>query len=1810
MGIAPTPRADADRARPSELPANAAAAREAIDAWSRSIARDAINANALVGQLKGNKAFIGQATRDYAGRFIFELLQNAYDAHPRGAKGAVHILLDAAAAEHGVLYVANAGAPFDFEDFRAISEIAQSSKQPGEGIGNKGVGFKSVLQVSEWPEIYSSSAAPSRDGFHGYCFGFARHEDMLRLADGDAAAAGLLDDRVSRYALPVIVDDQDDNVRAFAAAGMKTVCRLPLRSTIALGLAKDQIREILASSAPVLLFLDRIATLGLEIRGSDALDEVLIRDSRVLDGPEAVDLEEVNLGPSGQFLMLQRGVAHEAFLAAIRASIDAQLIDPEWESWKQDVSVSVALRTDADLSEGRLYCFLPMGSQATAPMAAHVNAPFAVRLARDGLVDGVPLNDLLFASVADACAVAGPYLRSHARSRSLVPDLLIWSSKVQVICDAFSHTGSDLADAPVIPVLGGKGWASLKDSYFWDDGAATVMTADRIAQATSIPLLDGSIGIDRVGRVRKLHSAMMKVDMDPSVETKADWAEAVAGLLRDVARRHSDKFDPQPWLMFYDELATRFASNGGQLAGRSILIDDNLELQPCWGGAPDEGRAAPAIFFQARGDDADEETDTAADVSIPASLRKHLAYMHSGLDWHVPSAQGRPENRPGRRFLESQSLVRPFRRQGLFERIRDVLAKSTSKQVRGDALRLVFNLEAAGTYRQKPAIWELNLRVPTASGWTPAAQARFSESWLGTQGASLSRLIELAAGKSPELEALSPKMLLPPTSWGFRLDPQKWIPFLRRVGVRDGLWPTHGALVGDYPGWQWQPATVARWAGLREEDAATWIPAVERVNRNGWHRDTPYRSDALVRIPGQPDFAALDPQTRELYGRLIGAGLGTWPPSVESFGIRRPRHTNAPDEHRWPAPAWSFLEATAWVPVSRPGEPGVIDFARPRDVWHYRDDGEPQPLFAPLLAGDLRHRVAAEPTLLVRLQSLGMRLWSDPAQAGERLRLLACLLDQTDVAESQLASLRRAYERSWGQLISDGEAVPWVSSDQVEVVVSRHGQLGLFPTEGSPYERLFVLGEADRLAVSLLGSLDVPVLRVEPTDGARAAELLSPLLRDRVRVIQRGDFRVYVDGAEVNANATLPPLVAPGTEWLVDLLALALETKATHFNRQTAQTVRTAVEWLRRVRLHVGRDLHIELDGDTIPLPTFLRSVIPVPTGDDPIIAYTDPVDGLGWSTLAQVAPAIADSVGQAWAGAELRLAVDALARRAETDELYSPSEEDYSHALGESVERVAEVRRDLRSVVDDLLHMLRPVVYHLLDVDLLALITAGDVDLGSDGAIEGLLTAHEAMLPDGLTAATLVAKAREARSLAELRDDLALDYQGFNASLTALGRPYAPFHNEEGQRSAFAAHIAARHSSVANALRAAHLVAFDAGDDLPGYMTSSGELVRAMLRRSRSDASVPALEQDPNWITELDLPSDDLMDRRIDDWVRAVGARPGEGCGLLPLDDVRAANRRTVANFVERARPIIAAWTGLQTEVDPPAWARGDEPADLMERFVASGRLDFRVLSDDQVIETIGRWGEWPVGMPTTVSLTELGITAGDLDKQSSAAERSQWLRERERKTVALDGHRVSLDPSEVEDLIELVRGGITPSFLATPVRVTDLDQLGPKGGGRGSRGGGDRSPFRGVRLSEAKASTIGFIGELVAYEWLKAQFSISPADWLSSNRRLLFPDDAGDDGWGYDFQVQRRRGKPWLFEVKSSSDPGALSFELKETEIRAAQAHAGEGVYRIIFIRDVLNSPGRTVHLLPNPLDPAVQGRYRVVGTGIRYAFRLEDG
>jgi hypothetical protein len=93
---------------------------------------------------------------DYHGRFLFELIQNASDQASRAKVkgGAITIVRTA-----NCLFVANPGLPFDDKGFRSITSLGLSTKDTQTEIGNKGIGFKSVFQVSVCPKLYSAPSS-------------------------------------------------------------------------------------------------------------------------------------------------------------------------------------------------------------------------------------------------------------------------------------------------------------------------------------------------------------------------------------------------------------------------------------------------------------------------------------------------------------------------------------------------------------------------------------------------------------------------------------------------------------------------------------------------------------------------------------------------------------------------------------------------------------------------------------------------------------------------------------------------------------------------------------------------------------------------------------------------------------------------------------------------------------------------------------------------------------------------------------------------------------------------------------------------------------------------------------------------------------------------------------------------------------------------------------------------------------------------------------------------------------------------------------------------------------------------------------------------------------------------------------------------------------------------------------------------------------------------------------------------------------------------------------------------------------------
>lgn len=98
-------------------------------------------------------ALIAEAERylqqAYEGRYFFELVQNVRDANKELEQdGDIRILL-----ESGVLSISNTGAEFSQAGIEGITSIGKSTKQSQDYIGFKGIGFKSIREITDAPKI-------------------------------------------------------------------------------------------------------------------------------------------------------------------------------------------------------------------------------------------------------------------------------------------------------------------------------------------------------------------------------------------------------------------------------------------------------------------------------------------------------------------------------------------------------------------------------------------------------------------------------------------------------------------------------------------------------------------------------------------------------------------------------------------------------------------------------------------------------------------------------------------------------------------------------------------------------------------------------------------------------------------------------------------------------------------------------------------------------------------------------------------------------------------------------------------------------------------------------------------------------------------------------------------------------------------------------------------------------------------------------------------------------------------------------------------------------------------------------------------------------------------------------------------------------------------------------------------------------------------------------------------------------------------------------------------------------------------------
>ncbi|MFG2439036.1 sacsin N-terminal ATP-binding-like domain-containing protein [Streptomyces sp. NPDC048508] len=1708
---------------------------------------------------------------EYKGRVLVELLQNAHDAHhARHSDGHVEIVLDEDEGEHGVLYVANGGRPLGYKNFEALCSIGLSSKRPDEGIGHKGVGFKSVLQLTSAPEMYSVTSSASK-AFDGLCFRFARNDDFDWLADqvapGYPEAANQLRANLSSLKVPVPVDDIPATVTHFRRRRMVTVVRLPLRSAEARLEAVRQLQELTDDGAPFELFLDRLGKVTVTHRvGGRGRPSVYTRKVDTLFTSRNLKIQQITLRRRTRLIMVTAAVDRERAHEAIAAGLGSGPLKDGWQAIENSAAVSVAVPTGDPLERGRLYTFLPMGTQRTCPVRGFLNAPFHTDVSRRTMAESTQWNDLLLDTAAEACAQATALADE---GRVVLPagtliDLMCWEhDQVRRLELAFKAQDREFNDVPFMPVLHPTGTrTTYRSGYLWrSPDQARVFTPQAVAAAGVKHVIDPQLHPRRAERLAALGTAR-GLDLLPPASELASWAESLATALAQK------EFNAGQWADYYHDLSVCFARTGEELKGKEIILTVDGKRSPA---------GDPGLFFR-------PPDGPSADLpALPPGLAKSISFAHTEIAWAGRKTSRRSR---GRTWLEEQGLVRDYSPKALLAVLGDAMRKVREDD---EALRehLLFAcaLWASSLDRNGKGPVIKGLLVPGRKTWVPATQAMFGDGWTGGHGGidrALVHFIDRTEAVSRDLAAAADQIVRPAQDIcaGTRTDAQTLRRFLEQQGVRHGLLPayvaTSQAVKGQYlnrpssfhglwalnldPGerTQWQ-TTAQRWPKRRDDLYATveYRPTRKRV----------------AVLPGQREYAAFDEESRRLYAELIVHGLDTWDPEALEF-----RFAGGSDQKGtlWPTPLAAFLSQVPWIPQTGDDE-NTPAFTTASQAWWWAS-AEAPPAFLTVASAALRRRQSDRG--LKRLELLGVRRWDDPETAADRLRHLPALLRRMPrLRQGRLGHLlQRVYEQAWADLLPpDGFGSGWRSGVLPELLVSRAGTLDVLAADSEP-EPVYVADIRGTQQRRLLDQAPLPVLPVDDRAlGQRVHEHLKAQGRFVIRPTSEAELDVRVDQLPI-ADAPRVPLLALAGPWLETLMVALVEFDEERSSRATVPTARRVKQRLRSCGVVVAQTAVTHIAGHPLDASRDDHSLL----HDDPneprlvVVCAGQRPD---WHVLEVAATALSTLIGAPYLSTAVQLAFIALNRldRTATD----VTEADIASVLAIPQQRLEAVLADRASIRSG-------------SARLVPLLACVDLALAEE-LHRGQETLHDrGDLHDWLIARLDVDRADHLLRLVEESD--------WQRTLSALGVPLADANrawqtldlptidNSETHRRQFQAWSQQNRARIADRVRDAYVATHKAGTPLTDYVR---------LR------SLPGLEPDPQWgLEHWDL-TDDLLDAHAEEWtVTHLPAPPARQQPPRPVAEIHEDCVDTIHAHLPRLRARTEAWLnrhGHEAHSLPSA----TEVASAMD---AEGMLDFEPIRTPTLITWLQTHGHWPAHMPATERAADPGLHEPAPLPPNTPAGSTPLPATPSGPSLLLNGRALPIGPDHLRDLARQITADLTPDQLAaspkilspsTPALPTQRTTSATSRGGR----------YRAVPRDPQRDRAVGLAGEVAVAAWLERQYSVPREEsWKSGLRQHVLADGSGDDTLGYDFLIHDG-DRTLLYEVKASTgDRG--EFELGESEVERASHLGPDETYAIVYVTHVLDSTHRRITPLPNPFSTPGLAGYRLVGTAMRLRFELPQG
>lgn len=351
----------------------------------------------LLGHGRGERG----ATRDYAGRELLELVQNAADAAAEaGMPGRVHIEITSDG-----LIVANTGQPFRRAGVQSLMAANTSDKQNRRIrlIGAKGLGFRALLNWSSEPFITSGELEIgfSREHAEAHASALAtRSPDLAALLAGTDAVVPVLAfprfgsaaGRTSRPGLAALIT----RARALRTQGYDTVVVAHFGEPDALERAIAQADEF---EPQFLLFVPTLETLEL----------------RVVGRVPTIWTRQAGVGERLS-LTIRRGDEVDEQVWTCRRRAD-RITDETGETSSYELAVAIRHGSSA---AGRLHSYFP--TDVSLPFPALLHATLELDSNRKALNAGSKVNSLVLGALATFYAET---VTSAAKSRTHDPLALL-----------------------------------------------------------------------------------------------------------------------------------------------------------------------------------------------------------------------------------------------------------------------------------------------------------------------------------------------------------------------------------------------------------------------------------------------------------------------------------------------------------------------------------------------------------------------------------------------------------------------------------------------------------------------------------------------------------------------------------------------------------------------------------------------------------------------------------------------------------------------------------------------------------------------------------------------------------------------------------------------------------------------------------------------------------------------------------------------------------------------------------------------------------------------------------------------------------------------------------------------------------------------------------------------------------------------------------------------------------------------------------------------------------------------------------------